>query len=471
MRAHEAGALHGQAGDRGPAWLRVPEDADQLVPHLWAAGVSKVDGVLTVAGESAPDLAAEFGTPLYVFDEETLRKRASRAISAFAAVYPYPRVVYAGKALLSPAIVSILHEEGLGLDVASGGELYAGLAAGVPAADITFHGNNKSEQELRQAIEAGVGLIAIDNDHEIDLLARLTSDYGTRVSVLVRLNPGIDVHTHEKIATGVADSKFGFPLWTGAATSAVERVLATPGLDLAGYHAHIGSQLFELEAYALTIDTLLNFAADTRDAHGYVPRLLSPGGGVGISHESTESEVNFYEWADVATKALIAGCDQRNLPLPELVVEPGRSIVGPTAIAVYTVGAIKEIPSVRTYVSVDGGMADNIRPSLYGARYSAEVANRQTNSTGKLVTIAGKYCESGDVLIRDIDLGDVATGDLLAIPAVGAYCLAMASNYNLALRPAVVMVRDGKATLVRRRERYEDLLVSEVFPIKIGLSS
>jgi diaminopimelate decarboxylase len=428
-------------------------------------------GELSIGGVTVTSLAAEFGTPLYIFDDATLRSRASRAVAAFNNVYPNARVVYAGKALLSPVIVSILHDEGLGLDVASGGELYAGLASGVPASEITFHGNNKSEQELREAIEAGVSLIAIDNDYEISLLTRLAEEFDKSISVLVRLNPGIDVHTHEKIATGVADSKFGFPLWTGAAEAAVERILATPNLDLAGYHAHIGSQLFELDAYKLTIKTLLNFASSLRDKRGFVPRVLSPGGGVGISYESTDAEVDFDQWAAIAAQTLIEGCTQRNLPLPELVVEPGRSIVGPAAVAVYTVGAVKQIPDVRTYVSVDGGMADNIRPSLYGARYSAEVANRVARSTDDLVTIAGKYCESGDILIRDIELGDVTSGDLLAVPAVGAYCLAMASNYNLALRPAAVLARDGKAELIRRRERYEDLLANEVLPVKTGLSS
>jgi len=245
----------------------------------------------------------------------------------------------------------------------------------------------------------------------------------------------------------------------------------TPGLDLVGYHAHIGSQVFDLDAFELTIKTLTSFASSVRDKHGFVPRVLSPGGGVGISYEATDPEVDFSAWAGVAARTLIEGCEQHNLPLPELVVEPGRSIVGPAAVAVYTVGAIKVIPNIRTYISVDGGMADNIRPSLYGARYSAEVANRRVQSTGELVTVAGKYCESGDILIRDVDIGDVTSGDLIAIPAVGAYSLAMASNYNLALRPAVVMVRDGQATVIRRRERYEDLLAHEVLPVKSGLSS
>jgi diaminopimelate decarboxylase len=439
---------------------------------LWPESTARNDqGMLTIGGSDVPSLVEEFGTPLYVFDEATLRHRASSVITAFAQHAISTRVAYASKALLIPAILSIVHEEGLCLDVASGGELYAALASGFPASDITFHGNNKSKEELREAIEAGVDLIAIDNDFEISLLAALTQELSSQVDVLVRLNPGIDVHTHEKIATGVTDSKFGFPVWTGAAKDAVGRILNTPGLELVGYHAHIGSQIFDFEAYSLTIETLLDFAAGVRDSFGFTPSVFSPGGGIGIAYEATDEEVSFEMWAEVAVNALVEGCGKRNLPVPELVVEPGRSIVGPSAIAVYTAGAVKDIPGVRKYISIDGGMADNIRPSLYGATYSATVANRIAKPAGELVTVAGKYCESGDVLIRDVDLGDVTSGDLIALPAVGAYCLPMASNYNLALRPAVVLVKDGKATLIRRRERYEDLLNSDVLPIESGLSS
>ncbi len=439
---------------------------------LWPESTARNDqGILSIGGIDVPSLVAEFGTPLYVFDEATLRHRAASVVAAFARHDVSTRVAYASKALLIPAILSVLHDEGLCLDVASGGELYAALASGFPASEITFHGNNKSKQELREAIESGVGLIAIDNEFEISLLAELTKEQGVQVEVLVRLNPGIDVHTHEKIATGVTDSKFGFPVWSGAAKDAVHRILNVPGLELVGFHAHIGSQIFDFDAYSLTIQTMLDFAAEVRDSYGFSPSVFSPGGGIGIAYESTDEEVNFDKWASVAVNSLVKGSAKRGLPVPELVVEPGRSIVGPSAIAVYTAGAVKDIPGVRKYVSIDGGMADNIRPSLYGAKYSAAIANRVPKSTGEMVTVAGKYCESGDVLIRDVDLGDVTSGDLIALPAVGAYCLAMASNYNLALRPAVVLVDNGEATLIRRRERYEDLLNADVLPIKSGLSS
>jgi diaminopimelate decarboxylase len=420
------------------------------------------DGGLRLGGVPAAGLAARFGTPLYVFDETTLRSRARAAVAAFARAYPRSRVRYAAKAFLSIPIVKVLREEGLGLDVVSSGELYAGLRAGVPATEITFHGNNKSEQELREAIAARVGLIAVDNQFELATLTYLTARLGTTVPVLLRLNPGVDVHTHDKIKTGVVDSKFGFPIWTCDAAEAVERVLASPGLDLAGYHAHLGSQLFDADAMRVAIETMIEFAARMRQRHGVTPREISPGGGFGIAYTEGEEEATFDQWASVAGSTLTDTCARHDLPLPELAVEPGRSIVGPAAIALYRVGAIKDLPGVRRYVAVDGGMADNIRPSLYGARYTAALANRAEGGPRERVTIAGKYCESGDVLIEDIDLPALHPGDLLAVPAAGAYCLAMASNYNHALRPAVVLVRDGEARLIRRRETYEDLVATEV---------
>lgn len=422
------------------------------------------DGRLLIGGARLTDLAEVHGTPLYMFDEATLRQRARAMRQAFAAVYPDSRVVYAGKAYLSPAIVAMLWEEGLGLDVVSGGELYAGLAAGVPPQAMTFHGNNKSEQELREAIEAGIGRIAVDNLWELELLARLTAGRSTRVPVLLRLNPGVDVHTHTKMLTGAIDSKFGFPVATGAATEAVERALAIPGLDLVGFHAHIGSQIFDSSLVGRTIEVMLAFAAEMRDRLGLVTRAIDPGGGFGVGYDRSQPDVSIADWAAAAAEAIRTGCAKHDLPLPELTVEPGRAIVGPAGVALYRVGARKAIPGVRTYVSVDGGMADNIRPSLYGASYTAALANRAGGEATEPVTIAGKYCESGDVLIERIDLPPLEAGDLLAVPVAGAYCLAMASNYNLACRPAVVLVRDGEATVIRRRETYADLLATEISP-------
>jgi diaminopimelate decarboxylase len=287
---------------------------------------------------------------------------------------------------------------------------------------------------------------------------------GRTAAILLRLNPGVDVHTHDKIKTGATDSKFGFPVWNGDAALAVERASRIPGLTLIGYHAHIGSQLFDPQAYSLTVDVLVSFAAEMRRRHGIELRVLSPGGGFGIAYQEGEQELCMSSIAEVIGRSVQQSCARVDLPLPELVVEPGRSIVGPSAVALYRVGAIKDIPGVRKYVSVDGGMADNIRPTLYGARYAVAVANREPSGPLEQVTIAGKYCESGDVLVTDVELPRLAPGDLVALPAVGAYCLPMASNYNLAPRPAVVMVRDGRARLIRRRESYADLIRADVLP-------
>jgi diaminopimelate decarboxylase len=432
---------------------------------LWPRTTSRSSsGELTIGGVSLVDLAREYGTPLYIFDETSLRERAQRVRNAFRSAYPRSRVVYAGKAYGGPAVIRIFREEGLGLDVASGGELYAGLRAGMPPSLITFHGNNKGRAELAEAVAAGVGHVALDNDLEIANLQAIAAAAGKTVGVLLRLNPGIDVHTHTKIATGVVDSKFGFPVWEGSAERAVQTVLASPNLVLEGYHAHIGSQLFDAEGYRLAIDVLLDFAGAMKRAHGVAPKVFSPGGGFGIPYTEEMTEPNLQVWADMCATAIVEGCQRNDLPQPELIVEPGRSLVGPAGVALYTVGARKEIPGVRTYVAVDGGMADNIRPSLYEARYTAAIANRDGGDERETVTISGKYCESGDILITDISLPPLRTDDLLALPGAGAYCLAMASNYNMSTRPAVVIVRDGKATLARRRETYADLLACDVLP-------
>lgn len=425
------------------------------------------DGVLTIGGVPVTSLADEFGTPLYVFDEETLRRRTRTLLETFRSAYPDTRAVYAGKAYLSPTLVGILHEEGLGLDIVSGGELYAGLAAGVPASDMTFHGNNKDEVELREAIEAGVGLIAVDNEWEIELLAPLTGDRGT-VRCLLRLNPGVEPHTHAKIRTGATDSKFGFPLADGSAARAVRQLAGIRTLELVGYHAHVGSQIFDPMLVGETLRRIIAFAASMRDEVGVIPRVISPGGGFGVGDTAVGEDVSIAEWAEAAASTLNVECRTHGLPLPELLIEPGRWIVAPAGVALYRVGSRKEIAGVRTYVSVDGGMADNIRPALYGARYTAEIVNRDAGAPTETVTVAGKYCESGDVLITDLRLPATGPGDLLAVPMAGAYCLAMASNYNMALRPAAVLVKDGRARLFRRRETYADLLSTESVPAWTG---
>ena len=369
------------------------------------------DGALELGGVSVPALAAEYGTPLYVFDEATLRSRARAVREAFITTYPRSRIVYAGKAYLSPVLVNILHQEGLGLDVVSGGEIAAGLLAGVDPGQMIFHGNNKSRQELGESIDAGVGLIAVDNDHEISLLEEIAAQRERGVDVVLRLNPGVDPHTHDKMRTGAADSKFGFPVWDGQAERAAAQIADSPQLRLVGYHAHVGSQIFDAELVAVTIAVIMEFAAYIRDTLGVAPEVIIPGGGFGVSDDASGEDVSIAEWAGVAARALERSCALHRLRLPELIVEPGRAIIGPAGVAVYEVGARKMIDGMRTYVSVDGGMADNVRPTLYGARYSAALANRETaDGARESVTIAGKYCESGDILIPEIELPPLRAG-------------------------------------------------------------
>lgn len=426
--------------------------------NVWPVGTGRnAEGAMTIGGVAVPDIAREYGTPVYIYDAETLRGTMRAVRDAFAEALPGSRVVYAGKAFLARALVRMLIDEGLGLDAVSAGELYVGLASGMPAGKMSLHGNNKGLDELRMAIDAGIGKIIVDNFDEIAMLRELTNDRGTPVTVLLRVNPGVDVHTHRKISTGIADSKFGLPIADGQAARAVERLAAAPGLHLAGYHAHIGSQLFEAEAYVDAIDEILRFAGEMREAHGVELEQLSPGGGFGIAYRDADDPPAMRQWATTLGRAVTDGCARHGLPLPVVTVEPGRSIVGRAGVAVYTVGTRKDIPGVRTYVSVDGGMADNIRPTLYDAVYTAGLANRAGGENEK-VTIAGKYCESGDILIEDITLPVLHRGDLLAIPAAGAYSLAMASNYNMSLRPAVVMVEQGQVRVIRERETFEDLL-------------
>lgn len=426
---------------------------------VWPLGTARnADGEMTIGGVSVVAIAREHGTPVYIYDEATLRRSMRAVRDGFAAALPRSRVVYAGKAFLARALVEMLVEEGLGLDAVSGGELYVGLQSGMPPERMSLHGNNKSMDELRMAIDAGIGKIIVDNFDEIEMLGELVAGRNEPVTVLLRVNPGVDVHTHRKISTGIADSKFGLPIASGQAARAVGLLVKTAGLHLAGYHAHIGSQLFEAEAYVDAIDEMLRFAAEMRDEHGVELEQLSPGGGFGIAYVNADDPPAMARWAETLARAVTDGCERHGLPTPVVTVEPGRSIVGRAGVAVYEVGTRKEIPDVRTYVSVDGGMADNIRPSLYEAVYTADLANRNGEGETETVTIAGKYCESGDILIEGITIPVLRRGDLLAVPAAGAYGLAMASNYNMSLRPAVIMVGQGQARVIRARETFDDLL-------------
>ena len=433
-------------------------DSAEIFPIT--AGIGPEDH-LTLGGCDATDLAAEFGTPLYVFDEDTLRAVSSEFVREFGSRYPSSKVLYASKAYIGLALAKLLHEEGLGLDVVSGGELAMALAAGVPAEDIYFHGNNKSPAELEMALDRYIGRVVVDGFLEIETLNALAGARGMTQDILLRVSPGIDPHTHAKTTTGILDSKFGLSIETGDATIGIRQAIAAPNLDLVGIHFHLGSPIFELEPYSIAIDTVLTYLSQFIP-EGLDLREFSPGGGFAIGYLRDELPPAVGSYAEVIANATKASCARLGFGEPLLTVEPGRSIVGRAGVALYTVGAIKNIPTVRTYVSLDGGMGDNIRPALYDSQYEAVVANRMSDAPAEKVTLAGKYCESGDILVKDISLPVLQAGDLVAIPASGAYAPSMASNYNLNPRPAIIMVKDGVARLIRRRETYEDLMAWDV---------
>ncbi|MBI4294955.1 MAG: diaminopimelate decarboxylase [Chloroflexi bacterium] len=421
-------------------------------------------GHLSIGGCDLVDLAAEAGTPLYIFDEATLRQRCRSFVTEFGQRHPQTTVAYACKAFINRGLAAIFREEGLGLDVVSGGELAIAHAVEFPLETVYFHGNNKSAQELELALDWSIGRVVVDNFHELALLQELARARGRVQDILLRLSPGIDPHTHQHTTTGIVDSKFGFTMITGQAETALAQALAASHLRLIGLHCHLGSPIFEMEPYRQAIEVVLDFAARMRAKYGFQPAEISPGGGFAVTYTTDSPAPPIAEYAETIVSALRKG--YQGSSLPRLVVEPGRAIVAQAGVALYRVGATKDIPGVRCYVSVDGGMSDNIRPAIYGARYQAAIANRMeesvSDSTLRKVTLAGKFCESGDILIRDIELPPLSAGDLVAVPVSGAYCLAMASNYNASLKPAVVLVNEGMATLIRRRETYDDLMRCDV---------
>ena len=413
---------------------------------------------LTIGGCDTVALAKEFGTPLYIFDETTLRGKCSEYRQAFEKRYPNSVISYACKAFLNRAFAKTLNEEGIGLDAASGGELSIARSVRFPMSKVYFNGDNKSRQELEIALRWGVGRIIVDNFYELSLLNDIAGEMERRPKILLRLSPGIDPHTHAHLATGVLDSKFGFPMTQ--AEEALSKALSLPNLDLAGLHMHLGSQIFELTCYQQAIEIVFDFASKMSHKHGFKLKDFSAGGGLGVAYEQTVKPLSISDFADMVTGEVLKKCKSIDIKPPRLAVEPGRSIVAQAGVALYTIGSMKDIKGIRKYVRVDGGMADNIRPSLYGAKYEAMVANKAGKShDAKLerVTIAGKACESGDILIKDIDLPRLEAGDIVALPCCGAYCIPMSSNYLALPRPAIVMVRDGKVQLMRRRESYKDL--------------
>ena len=415
---------------------------------------------LLLGGCDSIKLAEEFGTPLYVFDEAALREKCAQYRQEFGQRYPNTLIIYACKAFINKALALVFIEEGLGLDVVSGGELAIARSVGFPMKRVYFHGNNKSRSELELALEWGVGRIVVDNFNELALLNEVAKKAGASQEILLRLTPGVDPHTHAYTTTGAVDSKFGFPITQ--AEEAISRAMSSSFLNLIGLHFHIGSQISELDPYREAIAIVLGFAAEMRARYGFGLKEFSPGGGLGITHSQDSPTPSIADFAHAITSTVLDKCSELGLEQPQLIVEPGRSIAGPAGVALYTVGAIKEISGVRKYVSVDGGMADNIRPALYGTKYEALVANKVEGSELERVTIAGKFCQSGDILIRDIDLPTVEPGDIIAVPCCGAYCLSMASNYNASQKPAIILVKGGRARLIRRRESYEDLMSYDV---------
>ncbi|MCL2149862.1 MAG: diaminopimelate decarboxylase [Dehalococcoidia bacterium] len=411
-------------------------------------------GHLAIGGVDMVELAAHFGTPLYVFDEATLRARCREFKREFVSRYGNTAVVYAGKAFLHGALAVILRDEGLGLDVVSAGELHIAINAGFPPGDIYFHGNNKSRDELTLALRHNVGRIVVDNMNELDMLIRLAEEGGYTPKIFFRIMPGVDAHTHGHLTTGAADSKFGIPL--SRAEEAVAKAMASAPLKLVGLHFHIGSMVGEHQPYLAAMDRVLGFSAEMTRKYGFDLQELDIGGGFGVQYtlDSPMPEVSFF--AERLTGHLSAHYKSLNQPLPQLIIEPGRAVVAQAGVALYTAGTIKEVGG-RLYVAVDGGMADNIRPPLYDARYEVLSAGKADVAEADEVTVVGRYCETGDILIKDTRVAPVVAGDILAVPVCGAYCLPMASNYNAALRPAVVMVGDGSARLIRRRESLEDL--------------
>ena len=464
MRAHPAGPLHGDfAPSVSPPGTPDPGAMARIDPQIWPATARRDGaGVLTVGGLSVLDLAERHGTPALILDEADFRARAAAFQSAYNDHAVPGSVSYAGKAFLSATTVRWLAEAGLGLDVCTGGELALARAAGFPTERISLHGNNKTQAELAAGLEAGVGRYIIDSLEEVERLADLAAAAGVVAEVLVRVTSGVEAHTHEFIATAHEDQKFGLSLTSGSARDAVLAVVARPELHLAGIHSHIGSQIFNTSGFEVAAHRVVGFIADLRDNDGVSVTELNLGGGMGIAYLPTDDPVAPVGMAE-ALRVIVAGeCARRDIAVPHIAVEPGRAIVGPSMITLYEVGTIKPVEyrtgAWRTYVSVDGGMSDNIRTALYDADYTVVLASRSSSAPAMLTRVVGRHCESGDIVVRDAWLpSDLERGDLLAVAATGAYCRAMASNYNMVTRPPVVSVRGGQDRIVLRRETEADL--------------
>ncbi|MGO4955813.1 diaminopimelate decarboxylase [Luteococcus sp. Sow4_B9] len=461
---HVAGSIHADATAAGPQWLERPDDLNALDPALWSSTVVRGDdGVVSVGGRSLVDLAHEEGTPTYVFDEKDFRQRARDFRDAFEGWQVY----YAGKSFLTRRVARWIHEEGLYLDVCSGGELTVALAGGMDPARIGLHGNNKSVEELSLALSRGVGRIIVDSLDEIGRIEDLCKENGWTARVMVRVTTGVEAHTHEYIATAHEDQKFGFSIANGQAMVAMVRCHYSEHIELLGVHSHIGSQIFDTHGFEVAARRTMKLMAQFAAASGTELPELDLGGGFGIAYTSADTPATPDALAASLREIVAHEARGYNIAIPTMSIEPGRAISGPAGLALYEVGTVKVVDVdgglSRVYVSVDGGMSDNIRPALYAAEYSAALVSRSSEASAVMCRVVGKHCEGGDILVRDVFLpADIKPGDLLAVPAVGAYCRAMASNYNMITKPAVVSVCDGQTSTMLRRETLDDLMRLDV---------
>ncbi|MFC4387708.1 diaminopimelate decarboxylase [Gracilibacillus marinus] len=419
-------------------------------------------GHLTIGGIDTTELAKKYGTPLFIYDVEHIRKNARAFVDTFKKYQVKAQVAYASKAFSSVAMVQVAKQENLSLDVVSQGELYTALKAGFPTEKIHFHGNNKNYDELLMAVNQEIGCIVIDNFHEIELLSTILSDQNKKMDVLIRVTPGIEAHTHDYILTGNEDSKFGFDLSNGQATRAMEQLHTHPYINLKGIHCHIGSQIFETEGFIMAIERVFGTLAEWKDSHAFTCEILNLGGGFGIKYTQEDEPLPLEKYVEALIEEVTKQVNLHDMDFPEIWIEPGRSIVGDTAITLYTIGSTKEIPNVRKYVAVDGGMTDNLRPALYQAKYEAVIANKANEEEVENVSIAGKCCESGDMLIWDIALPKVQPNDILAVFSTGAYGYSMSNHYNRFPKAAVVFVENGKDRLVIKRESYQDVVQNDL---------
>ncbi|MEZ3453676.1 MAG: diaminopimelate decarboxylase [Oscillospiraceae bacterium] len=420
-------------------------------------------GHLTIGGLDTADLAQKYGTPLYVMDEDLLRENCRSFKQSIDRCYGGKGLVcYASKVFCCKEMYRIMMSEDMGLDVVSAGELYTAASVGFPMEKVCFHGNNKTDEELSMALEQNVGRIVVDNIFELERLNRLACERGAKANIMFRIKPGIDAHTHDFVRTGQIDSKFGFALETGEALEAVKKAISLEHIELSGLHCHIGSQIFDIDPFVLAAEVMMNFIARIRDELGYEIKELDLGGGFGIKYTDADSPVPYDSYMEKVSEKVKALCAEKNLKLPFILIEPGRSIAGPAGITLYTVGGIKHIPNIRTYISVDGGMGDNPRYALYKSKYDFVNALRASELKSETVTVAGKCCESGDLLGEGAPIQHTEEGDIIAVLATGAYNYSMSSNYNRIPKPPVVMVKDGTSRVIVKRETLEDIVRNDI---------